>query len=136
MIVLVNTGFLFGASLRWTKTFSEKEIKHIGSQTGGRILFFGGLLFLAFGIATLTGLAEHIPIDMGYIHIGLFMIIVAVPAFVYSVKEVLSARRRLSQDLSSFWDIKICPEYLFRIYFSVQISLFIDILHLTFINKF
>ncbi len=99
MIVLVIIGFLFGASLRWTKTFSEEEIKHIGSQTGGRTLFFGGLLFLAFGIATLMGLAKHIPVDMGYLLIGLFMIIVAVPAFVYSVKEVLRARRHFAQDL-------------------------------------
>jgi hypothetical protein len=92
MIVLVLVGALFGASLRWTHALTEQEVKRIGSQTGGRTLFFGGLLFAAAGVVTLLGLTRHLPVDAGYIFIGLFMIIVAVPAFVYSLKEVLAAR--------------------------------------------
>jgi hypothetical protein len=92
MIMLVIIGGLFGASLRWTHALTEQEIKRIGAQTGGRTLFFGGLLFGVAGVATLLGLDRHLPVDAGYVLIGLFMIIVAIPAFVYSLKEVLATR--------------------------------------------
>jgi hypothetical protein len=98
MIMLVLIGFLFGASLRWTHLLSEQEIKQIGSQTGGRTLFFGGLLFALFGVATLLGLDRHLPVDAGYVLIGLFMIVIAVPAFIYTLKEVLAARKPLDSE--------------------------------------
>jgi hypothetical protein len=93
-IMLVIVGALFGASLHWTHALTADEIKRIGSQTGGRTLFFGGLLFGAFGIATLLGLDRLLPVDTGYVLIGLFMVVIAVPAFVYSLKEILAARNR------------------------------------------
>ncbi|HUX60129.1 MAG TPA: hypothetical protein VMV32_02365 [Ignavibacteriaceae bacterium] len=93
MIMLVIVGGLFGASLRWIHVFTEQEIKKIGSQTGGRTLFFGGILFGAAGAAILMGLDRHLPFDPGYALIALFMIIVAIPAFLYSLKEVLTARK-------------------------------------------
>lgn len=80
-------------SLRWAHWFSEQEIKKIGSQTGGRTLYFGGLLFALFGVATLFGLDRYLPIDAGYVLIGLFMIVIAMPAFVYTLKEVLATRK-------------------------------------------
>ena len=95
MIMLVLIGFLFGMSLRWTHWLSEQEIKQIGSQTGGRTLFFGGLLFALFGVVTLFGLDRHLPTDAGYVLIGLFMIVIAVPAFVYTLKEVLAKRESI-----------------------------------------
>ena len=98
MIMLVLVGFLFGMSLRWAHLFSEREIKQIGSQTGGRTLFFGGLLFALFGVAALLGLDRHLPIDAGYVLIGLFMLLIAVPAFVYTLKEVLAARKPLDSE--------------------------------------
>jgi sulfite exporter TauE/SafE len=94
MIMLVIVGALFGASLRWTRSLTETEIKRIGSQTGGRTLFFGGLLFLPFGIMTLLGLDAALPLDAGYLLIGAFMIVVAVPAFLYSWREVVRSRNR------------------------------------------
>jgi hypothetical protein len=94
MIMLVVIGFLFGASMRWSHLLKEQEIKRIGSQTGGRTLFFGGLLFALFGVSTLFGLDRFLPVDAGYVLIGLFMIGIAIPAFVYSLKEVLAARRQ------------------------------------------
>lgn len=93
MIMLVAIGYLFGSSMRWTKLLSEQEIKRIGSQTGGRTLFFGGLLFVVFGVVTLLGLDNKLPIEAGYLLIGLFMIIIAVPAFIYTWKEVVSERQ-------------------------------------------
>jgi hypothetical protein len=94
MIMLLLIGYVFGASLRWTHRLTEGEIRRIGSQTGGRTLFFGGLLFGVFGIVTLLGLDRNLPLDAGYVLIGLFMIIVAVPAFVFSWREVRSAETK------------------------------------------
>jgi sulfite exporter TauE/SafE len=94
MIMLVLIGYLFGASMRWSHMLSEQEIKRIGTQTGGRTLFFGGLLFAVFGATIFLGWVRFLPVDVGYILIGLFMIGIAVPAFIYSLKEVLKARQR------------------------------------------
>jgi len=93
MITLVIIGGLFGAFLRWTRSLTAEEIKRIGAQTGGRTLFFGGLLFGAAGIGILLGLEKYLPVDTGYLLMGLFMIVVAIPAFVHSWKEVLAARK-------------------------------------------
>ncbi len=93
MIMLMIVGALFGASLRWLHALTEQEVRRIGSQTGGRTLFFGGILFGAAGIAAVTGLDHHLPLSSEYAIIVLFMIIVAIPAFVYSLKEVLATRK-------------------------------------------
>lgn len=92
MIMLVVVGYLFGASMRWTHRLSEREVKQIGAQTGGRTLFFGGILFAIFGIATFLRLDRHLPVETGYLLIGLFMIGIAVPAFAFTWKEVISLR--------------------------------------------
>jgi MFS family permease len=99
-IVLVLVGALFGASLRWTHALTEQEVRRIGAQTGGRTLFFGGLLFAAAGVATLMGLDRYLPVDAGYVLVGFFMIVVAVPAFVYSLREVLAARKSSGIDMN------------------------------------
>ena len=92
MVMLVIIGALFGASLRWTHSLTEDEVRRIGSQTGGRTLFFGGILFGAFGLSMLFGLDRGLPVDAGYVLIGLFMLLVAVPAFIYSWRRVVAAR--------------------------------------------
>jgi hypothetical protein len=56
------------------------------------------LLFALFGVATLLGLDRHLPVDAGYVLIGLFMIVIAVPAFIYTLKEVLAARKPLDSE--------------------------------------
>ena len=94
LFMLVIVGAVFGASLRWAHALTEQEVKQIGVQTGGRTLFFGGLLFELAGIATLLGLDRYVSIDMGYLLIGLFMSTVAIPAFVYSLRKVLAARKQ------------------------------------------
>ncbi len=92
MLMLAGIGGLFGAFLRWTRSLTPEEIKRIGAQTGGRTLFFGGLLFSLAGIATLLGLQRYLPVDAGYVLMGLFMLFVAVPAFVHSWREALASR--------------------------------------------
>jgi hypothetical protein len=93
MIMLVIIGGLFGAFLHWSHSLTAQEIKQIGAQTGGRTLFFGGLLFGLAGAAALLGLDRYLPVDSGYVLMGLFMVIVAIPAFVYSLREVLAKRK-------------------------------------------
>jgi hypothetical protein len=94
MIILVIIGILFGAFLQWAGSLSAQEIKCIGASTGGITLFFGGLLFDIAGVVTLFGLDRQVPLDMGYMIIGLFMFIVAILSFFYSWKEVKTARRQ------------------------------------------
>ncbi len=94
MLMLVIVGGLFGASLRWTHALSEQEIRQIGGQTGGRTLLFGGLLFGLAGVVSLLGWDRFLPIDMGYALVALFLIAIAIPAFVYSVRQVLSVRKQ------------------------------------------
>jgi sulfite exporter TauE/SafE len=96
MAMLALIGYLFGASMRWSRMLKEDEIKRIGSQTGGRTLFFGGMLFALFGFIILIGLDQHLPLDAGYVLVGLFMIVIAVPAFVYTLKEVVTSRKASS----------------------------------------
>lgn len=98
MLMLVAIGFLFGASIRRVHDLTEQEIKHIGANTGGRTLFFGGLLFFVFGMLTLFHWDRYLPVDAGYALIGLFILIVAIPAFVYSWKEVREVQKQRSPD--------------------------------------
>jgi sulfite exporter TauE/SafE len=92
-MMLVLIGGLFGAFLHWSHSLTPDEIKRIGSQTGGRSLFFGGLLFAIAGLGIILGLERYLPMDTGYLLIGSFMIAVVIPAFVHSWKEVLAARK-------------------------------------------
>ncbi len=94
MGMLVILGGLFGWSLQHIGSLDRQEIKRVGSQTGGRTLLFGGVLFGLFGVATLSGLDRHLPVDVGYLLIALFMIGVAAPAFLWSLREVLEVRGR------------------------------------------
>ena len=92
MIVLAIIGALLGSVLRWTRSLTEREIAQIGTDTGARTLFYGGLLFVLFGGATLLGWDRLLPVDAGYFLIGVFMVAVAVPAFIYSWRRAIAAR--------------------------------------------
>jgi hypothetical protein len=92
MLMLLIIGGLFGVSLRWAGSLTDDEIARIGSQTGGRTLFFGGLLFAFAGIAAVFGWDRGLPVDSSYLLIGLFIVGVAIPALVYSYREALAAR--------------------------------------------
>ncbi|MEJ2690940.1 MAG: hypothetical protein P8130_13550, partial [Deltaproteobacteria bacterium] len=97
MAMLAIIGAVFGASLRWSHSLTEDEVRRIGSHTGGRTLFFGGLLFSLFGSSMLLGLDRRLPVDAGYVLIGLFMLLVAVPAFIYSWRRVVAARKGVAK---------------------------------------
>jgi hypothetical protein len=101
MLTLIIIGGLFGSALRWLGSLTVEEVKRIGAQTGGRTLFFGGLLFGLAGVSVLCDVQHYLPIDPGTILIGLFVIGVAIPALVYSWKEAVAARRKHPQSSSS-----------------------------------
>lgn len=92
--MLAVIGALFGAALHWTRTLTESEARRIGSLTGGRTLFFGGLLFGLFGVVSALGWERFVPVDVGYALIALFMLAIAAPALVFSWKEVVRADRK------------------------------------------
>jgi hypothetical protein len=93
-MMLVIIGGLFGIFLRRIGSLSERDVRNIGAQTGGRTLFFGGLLFSLAGVATFVGIDRYLPVDFSYVVISLFMLMIVVPAFIYSLKEVLVARNK------------------------------------------
>ncbi len=94
MVTLVAVSVVVGASLRWTHLLTEQELTAIGAKTGGRSLFFGGFLFAVAGVATLLGWGRYSPVDPAYLVVGVFLVLVVVPALVFSVREVVGARRR------------------------------------------
>lgn len=87
MISLVTISWLFGAFLKRTFSFSEEGIRVVGALTSGRILFLGGIFFVLFGSFSLAGLTI-VSSKSGYLLIGLFMFLVAVPVFVFTLGEV------------------------------------------------
>lgn len=88
MIVVSIFGILFANLLKMNRSISGDELKKIGSQTGGRALFFGGILFSLFGLGMIFGFDKYLPIESGYFLIILFIILVAMPSFIISYKEV------------------------------------------------
>jgi sulfite exporter TauE/SafE len=96
MLMLIIVGAVFGASLHLlSRSMARREIQRIGALTGTRTLLFGGLLFILFGVFSLLGLDRRLPADAGYLLITIFMVFVAVPAFVYSFKEVRAVKKNL-----------------------------------------
>ena len=90
MIVLAVFGTLFANLLKLNRSISQDDIKKIGSQTGGRTLFFGGILFAVFALGLIWGFDKYVPIESGSLLILLFILIVALPSFIISYREVRS----------------------------------------------
>ncbi len=93
MLMVLVIGALFGMLLKLNRALSEDDIKRIGGTTGGRTLFFGGLLFIIVGSLGILGIGVELPYVSDYTLITLFMVAVAIPAFVYSYREVVKAQR-------------------------------------------
>jgi hypothetical protein len=74
---------------------TKKEIQQVAASTGTRTLFFGGLLFVAFGVVSLLGLAHRLSVDKEYLFITVFMVLIVSPVSAYSVLEVRSMKKRV-----------------------------------------
>ena len=94
MLMLLLVGALFGVSLKWVHSLTEADIKKIGTETGGRTLFFGGILFVIVGILTLMNIEIKLPFVSDYTLITVFMIGIAIPALVYSYREIVKAKKK------------------------------------------
>lgn len=92
MLVLAVMGVLFGSFLRWARSLTEQQVTRIGTETGARTLFYGGLLFMLFAIGAILGWTKRLPVEQDYFLIILFMAMIAVPAFIYSYRRVRAAR--------------------------------------------
>jgi len=92
MLVLAVIGVLFGSFLRWARTLTEQQITRIGTETGARTLFYGGLLFIIFGGAIILGSTKLLPVDEDHFLIIFFMVGIAAPAFIYSYRRALAVR--------------------------------------------
>ncbi|MGB9735642.1 MAG: hypothetical protein ACP5JP_07340 [bacterium] len=93
MLMLVIVGALFGMSLKWLHALTESDIKKIGADTGGKTLFFGGILFMIAGILTLLGIDIKLPLISDYTLITIFMLVVAIPAFIHSYRQVIKVKK-------------------------------------------
>ncbi len=87
MITVVVVSGLVGAALRRTFALSEEEIRWVGARTGGRALLFGEILFALAGIGMLAGIERLTSVVLGYLLIGIFLVVIVIPALVYSLKE-------------------------------------------------
>lgn len=94
MLMLLIVGALFGMSLKWVHSLTEADIKKIGAETGGRTLFFGGLLFIVAGLLTVAGIDIKLPFISDYTLITFFMIGVAIPAFIFSYRRVINVKKQ------------------------------------------
>jgi sulfite exporter TauE/SafE len=102
MLILILLGGLFGKSLRLFGSLTVEQIKTVGAQVGARTLFFGGLFFVALGVAIQLGLTAVIPDeDLGYLTIGAFMVFIVVPALIFSIRRARSAARTPPGDSSA-----------------------------------
>jgi prepilin signal peptidase PulO-like enzyme (type II secretory pathway) len=81
-------------SLKWVHSLTEADIKKIGAETGGRTLFFGGLLFIVAGLLTVAGIDIKLPFISDYTLITFFMIGVAIPAFIFSYRRVINVKKQ------------------------------------------
>jgi hypothetical protein len=93
MATVVAVSGLVGATLRHTLALTAEDIKWAGTRTGGRALFFGGILFGLAGIGMFFGIERSISFDVGYLLIGTFLTVIVIPALVYSLREIRAIGR-------------------------------------------
>jgi sulfite exporter TauE/SafE len=94
--MLVVLGGIFGATLKSSRKFDDKEIATIGLRTGSLTLQGGGAVFVVGGLAQeLLHLAGH-DVDLENWMIGIIMLGVALPVLLYSIWNVFRCRRESS----------------------------------------
>ncbi len=88
-VVLMVVGLVFGGLLQMGERFGTQKMQAFGRLVGARVLFLGGIIFMAFGPAYYFGLAGMVPFDLGTFIVLLVMIAVAVPVMIYTWKEIV-----------------------------------------------
>jgi len=88
-LVLMAIGFFFGEALQIAKRVGPNRIAQFGRLVGARTLFFGGLVFVAFGPIYWSGwYADHVGLNAGSLIVVLVLVVLAVPTMVWTWKEV------------------------------------------------
>ncbi len=93
LVMLAAVGAAFGAGLRLVSGVKEQDARRLGARLGATVLFAGGFLFVAAGLVMATGLSRHLPVDMGEAVIGLFVVVIVIPASVDAWRKLAHATR-------------------------------------------
>ena len=88
IVTLAVVGAAFGGGLRLMSGLKEEDVRRFGARVGATTLFAGGFLFIAAGLAMLSGLGRKLPVDSGHLVIALFVVVVACPAFFFAWREL------------------------------------------------
>ncbi len=95
-VTLAAVGAAFAAGMRLLSGLSEDEVRRFGARVGATTLFAGGFLFVAGGLAIAAGVGRYLPVDTGYVVIALFVVAVALPAFIHAWRELPSGAKALA----------------------------------------
>lgn len=88
IVTLAAVSAAFGFGMRVLSGLDEQDVKRFGARAGARMLYLGGFLFIAAGLAMAAGFGRGWPVELGYVVIALFVIVVAVPALALSWREM------------------------------------------------
>jgi len=87
LVVLMLVGLVFGGMLQIARRFGTERLRNFGMRVGARSLLFGGILFVASGIAYYFGAQNFIPADFGNLIVLVFMVVIIVPVMYYTWNE-------------------------------------------------
>ncbi len=92
-LMLMILGGIFGASLKTTHKFDDREIASVGHRTGSLTLLGGGLVFVIGGLLQEGLHLRGTEIDLESWMIAVIMVGVAMPVLVYSIWQVFRCRK-------------------------------------------
>ncbi len=98
IVTLAAVGAAFAAGLRLVSGLKEEDARRFGARVGATTLFAGGFLFVAGGLAMASGLSRYLPVNTGSALIALFVVAVAIPAFVHAWRELPEGAKLLAAD--------------------------------------
>jgi sulfite exporter TauE/SafE len=94
-LVLMFIGFFFGETLHLAKRVGPYRVANFGRLVGARLLFLGGLAFIAFSPLYWSGwYSSNITVDPGQFIVVLILVVMAIPTMLYTWREV----RKLPRD--------------------------------------
>lgn len=95
-VTLAAVGVAVAAGMRLLGGLGEDDARRFGARVGATTLFAGGFLFVAGGLAMAAGVGRYLPVATGYVVIALFVVAVAIPAFVHAWRELPAEARALA----------------------------------------
>jgi hypothetical protein len=96
IVTLAVVGASFALGLRFWSGLREEDARRFGVRVGATTLFAGGFLFVAGGLAMASGLSRYLSVDTGFAVIALFVVAVAIPAFVHAWRDLPAQAKALA----------------------------------------